>query len=64
MRPIVKILGVANRDGVAYRTCPRCETQKSMDDFGLRRFKAAGPSGEDVITNQSWCRSCRSYRSR
>lgn len=59
MRPFVKINGKADADGKVYRTCPKCNLSKEMDDFGLRRAKKAGPAGEDVITNQSWCRSCR-----
>jgi hypothetical protein len=56
----VRILGSAIDDsGVVYRTCPHCGETKPLNDFGLRRMKNAGPNGEDVIRNQSWCRSCR-----
>ncbi len=64
MRPLVKILGETDPWGKVYRTCPHCEVSKPLDDFGLRTFKNAGPGGEDVVTNQSWCRPCRSPRRR
>jgi len=46
-------------DGVAHKECPNCGEMKPLDDFGLRRKKNAGPEGEDVIADQSWCRDCR-----
>lgn len=36
-----------------FRVCPKCEKEKRMEDFGLRKM----PSGE--IRNQSWCKKCR-----
>jgi len=47
------------RDGLLYRRCPECGELKEINEFGLRRFKEAGPEGQDVIRNQSWCRDCR-----
>ena len=46
-------------DGIAYKRCPECGELKPLDDFGVRRKKNAGAGGQDVITDQSWCRSCR-----
>jgi hypothetical protein len=48
------------KTGTVNRKCPCCEVVKPLNDFGLRRMKHAGPNGEDVIRNQSWCRECRS----
>lgn len=62
MKPFVKIVGETGSNGEVYRTCPKCGTSKPLNDFGLRTLKKAGPGGEDVITNQSWCRPCRSPR--
>jgi hypothetical protein len=62
MRPFVKINGKADEGGKIYRTCPKCERTKELDEFGLRTLKGAGSGGEDVITNQSWCRTCRAPR--
>jgi len=59
MRQIVKIKG-ESVDGRVVRTCPKCETQKDINEFGLRTLRGAGGRGEDVVTNQSWCRPCRS----
>ena len=36
------------------RTCPKCGLEKPLVEFGARRM---GPGG--VITNQSWCTTCR-----
>jgi len=36
------------------RTCPNCGDEKDMGEFGARRMEPGG-----VITNQSWCRTCR-----
>ena len=44
---------------VPHRTCPHCSKVKPLDDFGLRRFKGSGSGGGDLVTNQSWCRDCR-----
>lgn len=46
-------------DGIAYRKCPKCEKLKPLDDFGIRRMKTSGKGGGPLLTNQSWCRSCR-----
>jgi hypothetical protein len=59
MRQIVKLNG-ESVGGKVVRTCPHCATQKDINEFGLRTFKGAGDRGEDVVTNQSWCRQCRS----
>lgn len=62
-RDIVVVQGERDRKtGVVTRKCPSCDTTKPLDDFGLRRMKHAGPNGEDVVRNQSWCRDCRSGR--
>ncbi len=58
MRPEVRI-NAESVGGKVVRTCPHCKSQKAIDEFGLRTLKRAGESGEDVVTNQSWCRSCR-----
>ena len=58
MRPTVKI-NSQSVDGKAVRTCPKCGVQKEIDAFGLRTFRHAGRGGEDIVTNQSWCRHCR-----
>lgn len=57
-RQIVKISG-ESVGGKIVRTCPNCKIQKDLNDFGLRTMKGAGPMGEDIVTNQSWCRPCR-----
>ena len=62
MRPKTIIQSSRTINGVAYRKCPRCEEEKAIDDFGLRRLAGKGPEGEDVVRNQSWCRPCRSSR--
>lgn len=62
MRTLTLIQSHKTVDGIAYRRCPRCEQEKPIDAFGLRRMAGQGPSGEDVIRNQSWCRACRSRR--
>jgi hypothetical protein len=46
--------------GVAHRNCPKCGVLKPLDDFGLRRMAGYGKDGSDRVTNQSWCRPCRS----
>ena len=46
-------------NGVAHRTCPNCSEMKPLDEFGLRRMKGHGKEGQDLVTNQSWCRTCR-----
>ena len=51
--------GFTDEKGVVHRTCPKCKQTKPLDEFGLRTMKGAGPDGEDVIRNQSWCRVCR-----
>jgi len=62
-RDIVIVQGEQNADtGMVERKCPKCGVTKPVNDFGLRRMKHAGPNGEDVIRNQSWCRPCRSTR--
>ena len=45
--------------GVVHRECPHCNKLKPLDDFGLRRMAKRGSAGQDLITNQSWCRECR-----
>lgn len=62
-RDIVLVQGERDRKtGAVSRKCPSCEVVKPLNDFGLRRMKNAGPNGEDVVRNQSWCRDCRSGR--
>lgn len=47
-------------EGVVYRTCPQCKRVMPLDEFGIRRMKGRGHNGaSDLITNQSWCRTCR-----
>ena len=46
-------------DGKPHRKCPHCLRVLEINDFGLRRLKAHGREGQDVIANQSWCRDCR-----
>ena len=58
-KDIVVVQGERGNTGVVHRKCPRCEVVKPLNDFGLRRMKQAGPNGEDVVRNQSWCRECR-----
>lgn len=59
-RDIVVVQGEQDKTGAVHRKCPCCEVVKPLNDYGLRRMKHAGPNGEDVIRNQSWCRECRS----
>lgn len=61
MRPTVKI-NAESIGGKVVRTCPKCKIQKDIDEFGLRTMKHAGDNGEDLVTNQSWCRPCRTGR--
>lgn len=56
----VVVQGEQDKTGAVHRKCPCCGVVKPLNDFGLRRMKNAGPNGEDVIRNQSWCRECRS----
>jgi hypothetical protein len=51
--------GFTDEKGIVYRKCPKCAATKPLDEFGLRTMKRAGPDGEDVVRNQSWCRACR-----
>lgn len=47
-------------NGIAHRKCPGpCKTLKPLDEFGLRKMAGAGKDGTDLVTNQSWCRECR-----
>lgn len=62
-RDIVVVQGEPDSEtGAVNRKCPSCGVTKPLNDFGLRRMKHAGPNGEDVVRNQSWCRYCRSGR--
>ncbi len=61
-RDIVVVQGEKDKTGTVHRKCPSCGVVKPLNDFGLRRMKHAGPNGEDVVRNQSWCRDCRSGR--
>ena len=63
-KDIVVVQGEQDKAGVVHRKCPRCEVVKPLNDYGLRRMKQAGPNGEDVIRNQSWCRECRRANNR
>ena len=58
-RDEVRILADEVKDGKALRTCPNCGKTKPLDEFGLRRIKNGGQDGQDLVTNQSWCRECR-----
>jgi hypothetical protein len=60
VRDVVVVQGEPGVEGrVVERRCPNCNVVKPLDDFGMRRLKHAGPNGEDVLRNQSWCRPCR-----
>ena len=48
MRTLTLIQSSKTVDGIAYRRCPRCEQEKPIDAFGLRRMAGQGPSGEVV----------------
>jgi len=41
-------------NGQLMRNCPKCKSDKPMDDFGPRKM-----TGTDLIRNQSWCKDCR-----
>ena len=56
----VRILASEVINGEAHRKCPKCGETKPLDDFGLRRMTGRGVDGGDLVTNQSWCRECRS----
>jgi len=56
---IIRITADELRDGEPFKRCPQCGILKSLNDFGLRLKKAAAAGGVDVLTTQSWCRSCR-----
>lgn len=58
-RPEVKIKADTIIDGVAHRTCPKCKKVKPIDEYGLRKMAGQGQDGNDLLTNQSWCRPCR-----
>jgi len=58
-RDEIRIRGDEIIDGVVYRRCPECGELKPLDEFGLRRMAGYGHNGGDRITNQSWCRDCR-----
>ena len=58
-KDIVLVQGERGDTGVVHRKCPHCAEVKTLNEFGLRRVKHAGPNGEDVVRNQSWCRKCR-----
>jgi hypothetical protein len=49
-------------DGKVHRTCPNCGESKPLDEFGLRKMAGSGKDGADLVTNQSWCRSCRTRK--
>ena len=58
-RPEVRINADAVVNGVVHRTCPNCNEVKPLDEFGLRKMAGHGKDGSDLVTNQSWCRTCR-----
>lgn len=45
------------RDGRLFKRCPKCETAKDVNEFGL--LKKVGAAGTEVVAFQAWCRSCR-----
>jgi len=59
MKDELRIQADALIDGKLYRKCPNCEQVLEINNFGLRRMKNAGKGGQDVVANQSWCRTCR-----
>jgi len=59
-KPRIKILADHIVDGVVWRTCPHCGEMKPLDDFGLRRIRPTHLGEPPLVTNQSWCRPCRS----
>lgn len=62
-RDTVRIRADKLIDGIAHRTCPCCGETKPLDAFGTRRMAGQGEDGADLVTNQSWCRDCRSTKS-
>lgn len=51
--------------GELFRNCPGplCSGKEhNIDEFGLRKFRRYFEDGSDLVTNQSWCRECRSLR--
>jgi hypothetical protein len=56
----VRIHGDEIIDGVVHRRCPGpCGKLKPLSEFGIRRMAGQGENGQDLLTNQSWCRECR-----
>jgi len=53
----IKVDDIIN--GIAHRRCPNCGKLKPLDDFGIRKMAGYGSNGENLVTNQSWCRECR-----
>lgn len=59
-RDEVRVLADEIIDGVVHRCCPKCGELKPLDEFGMRRMAGYGrEEGTDLVTNQSWCRTCR-----
>lgn len=58
----LKILGTKIIDGEVHRQCPHCKRLRALSCFGLRTMKARTSDGVDLVTNQSWCRECRSIK--
>lgn len=54
-RPIIQSSGYNGSEPT--RTCPKCEQEKPLSDFGFRNM---GKNRDDEIRNQSWCKKCRS----
>lgn len=50
-RPIIQSSGYNGSEPT--RTCPKCEKEKPIKDFGYRKME----NGQ--VRNQSWCRKCR-----
>lgn len=48
------------RDGKPFKRCPKCDTSKDVNEFGL--LKKVGSGGVEVVAFQAWCSACRGGR--
>ena len=54
-----KIMRTGDGQFVFLFHCPHCDAFMPLESFGVRRPRAQ-QNGTDLITEQSWCKQCRS----